>query len=131
MTRFSDWVKEHEGDFASSSSEGSELRLECLRVAADVAKLGLSHNVFATAESYYKFVTGQPTEDRSSGLSFIQRLDALILEFLREEKSDRQKIVHDLQEYMEGLTEKQHDSEPEFASPDHHVPIMQHRNINA
>lgn len=152
--KFEDWImtedqedKEPQGSpttkgvadvpFASNDDEDRRLRLECLRVAAQVAKIGLSHDVFATAERYYAFVTNQPVQDPNQGLDFLQRLDGLVLEFLREEKSDPAKIVHELGQYLEGLTERypKGESEPdESLIPDEVFdipPIAQHRNINA
>ncbi len=86
-----EWVRDN-GD--------TELRLSCLAEANATAKLGLSSDVFATAERYYRFATGQPTADPLAALTFPQRLDALTAEFLREEKSDQRKMLHELREYV-------------------------------
>ncbi len=82
------------------------LRLECLKVAQDTAKLGLAHNVYSTAERYLAWVKGEVLPDPNSGLDFIQRLEALALEFLREERSDPEKIKNDVAEWFSNFEQR-------------------------
>ena len=80
-----------------------DTRLSCLRVAADVAKLGLVANVYETADRYFRFVTGEPVDDPTAGLSFEARLDMLASEFLASERSDGRAIKHALATFYERM----------------------------
>lgn len=79
------------------------LRLECLRAAVAAAQTGVAYDVYSTAQQYLDWVTGVPRADPNEGLNFTQRLDALVQEFLREEKSDGRKIMNDIAEYFSRL----------------------------
>lgn len=76
------------------------LRLACLSEANATAKLGLAHNVYATAERYLSWVKGERHEDPNQGLDFLARLEGLTAEFLREERLDPERIKNDIAEYF-------------------------------
>lgn len=84
----------------SLTEEQEYLRLECLKAANETAKLGLSHNVYQTAERYVAWVKGEKLEDPNEGLDFRQRLEGLVSEFLREERSDARRIMNDVAEWF-------------------------------
>lgn len=82
------------------SRQSIDDRLECLRLATETAKHTGAYDAITAAERYYRFATGQSVEDEVSGLTFKQRLDALTREFLRDERSDQRKMLHEMREYV-------------------------------
>ena len=100
-------TREAEETFANDAVEipvvNTDLRLSCLRVAADVAKLGLVANVYETADRYFRFVIGEPVDDPTAGLSFEARLDLLASEFLSTNRSDGRAIKHALATFYERM----------------------------
>lgn len=80
-----------------------DMRLACLRVAADVAKIGLAHDVYATADRYYRFAAGQPVDDPVAAMTFDERMQALIDEFLRRTEGDGRLLKASLVRFHEYL----------------------------
>lgn len=79
------------------SQEEQDLRIRCLQLAVDSVKHGASFGqpVVKVAEAYRLFSLGElPPSDPFAGLSFEQRLEALISEFLNAEIEDARKIKH-------------------------------------
>lgn len=88
-----------------------ELRLECLAEANATAKLGLSHDVFQTADRYYRWVIGEEVQP-SVPASFKMAVVDLIEAELREERSDIEKIRHDLAEAFGDVEDRHWPKDP-------------------
>ncbi len=74
---------------SQQSATDREVRVTCLRIAADVAKLGLAHDVLNTACRYERFVIDGTVEDEASaGLTPEQRIQGLVDELLRSTEGD-------------------------------------------
>lgn len=89
-----------------SSEQDRDLRVACLELAVTAAKNGSNFGqaVVKTAEDYRRFALDLPPEvDPVAGLSFEQRLELLVQEFLRSEIEDARKIKHGMGEVFARL----------------------------
>lgn len=125
------------------------LRVRCLELAVSAAKTGASYGqpVVQVAEAYRLFSLGDtPPSDPFAGLSFEQRLQALVEEFLNAEIEDARKIKHSMGEVFNRLDNAYPDLEEDRILPDDEVnaPLvdkfaesltdsifMQHKDIRA
>ena len=80
-----------------------DCRLQCLAEAVASAKAGVRFDVLAAAQQFYKFAIGQPVEDATVGMTFHDRIEAVIAEFLRDERLDGRAIKHAIAECLERL----------------------------
>lgn len=88
----------------ATSAEDRDLRIQCLELAISAAKSGSSFGepIPKIAQAYYLFSLGEvPPADPFAGLSFEQRLDVLVQEFLRSETEDPAKIKHSIETVYE------------------------------
>jgi len=90
-------------DQAEKKQSDFDIRLKCLNLALEAAKLGVVANIYKTADRYFRFVIGEPVDDPTAGLSFEARLDMLASEFLASERSDGRAIKHALATFYERM----------------------------
>ena len=112
----------------------ADVRLKCLGLALEAAQLGVVANIYQAAEGYRRFVAGEAqVEDPNAGLTFQQRLEALVQEFLRTEQSDGQRMRNDLGEFFGVMSHRYPTPDPrlDLASVFPEVPRANHKGIQA
>jgi hypothetical protein len=93
-------------DATPSNYEARETRLRCLAEANATAKLGLSHDVYQTADKYYRWVTGEKIEAVPE-LPFKTAVIALMEAEILGERTDIEKLREELAEAF-GIVEDKH-----------------------
>jgi hypothetical protein len=76
-----------------------DLRYRALLAAVEAAKLGLAHDIYATAARYAAWLAGGEVEDNPR-LPFHQRLQDLVDECVKSGEVDHDLVIHHMQVVM-------------------------------